>query len=365
MPSSTSGRRRTYSLVGVTSGALGAARRRRAGFILGHELGHFLFGNNRLDGLLSARPGQRRPDGAAAARREPVPALAEEGGDQRRSGRPARGRDFSASATALLKATFGLSEKNLNLDIEALLDQVDEIKGHPELMEEAFASHPLLPIRLKALDLFSRSEKAARHGFPVQGPALPRQELEDLVDELVRLTRRYPFRPVDRAIMRVVALGGALLLAADSDISDDEVKILVQILHGYFTDEPELEIVTDPAIAAERLPGAIALLNADGDATAKNFVLSRLTDIALADGALMDAESSVILDLAHQMGLPSRVAYAVVVGAAQAVGFRSDVKLNRMSEEVRRGLQSGFARGNLPQAPLPKTPEPEKAGVER
>ena len=198
----------------------------------------------------------------------------------------------------------------------------------------------------------------------MEGPALPGQELEDLVDNLVRLTRRYPFRPVDRAMMQVVALGGALLLGADSEISDEEVKILIQILHRFFTDEPELEIVTDPAIAAERLPEAIALLNTDGDATAKNFVLSRLTDIALADGALMDAESSVILDLAHQMGLPSRVAYAVVVGAAQAVGFRSDVKLNRMSEEVRRGLQSGFARGNLPQAPLPKTPEPEQAGVE-
>ncbi|RPJ60502.1 MAG: TerB family tellurite resistance protein [Acidobacteria bacterium] len=148
-----------------------------------------------------------------------------------------------------------------------------------------------------------------------------------------------------------------MLLGADGEISDEEVKILIQILHRFFTDEPELEIVTDPAVVAARLPEAVALLNADGDATSKNFVLSRLTDIALADGALMDAESAVILDLAHQMGLPSRVAYAVVVGAAQAVGFRSDVKLNRMSEEIRRGLQSGFARGHLPRtAGLPSAP---------
>ena len=161
---------------------------------------------------------------------------------------------------------------------------------------------------------------------------------------MIRLTRRYPYRPVERAMMQVVALGGALLLGADSEVNDDEVKILIQILHRFFTDEPDAEIVTDPAEATARLPQAIAVLNADGDATAKNFVLSRLTDIALADGALMDAESAIILDLAHQLGLPSRAAYSLVVGAAQAVGFRNDVKLNRMSEQIRRGLQAGFRR---------------------
>ncbi len=355
---------RAYSLIGVTSAALERLDDGELRFILGHELGHILFGNNRLDGLLSHN--------AENADLTVLPPLgeslflrwrkkAEISAD--RAGLLAAA-DFRASATALLKATFGLSEKNLNLDVEALVNQVDEIKGHPELMEEAFASHPLVPIRLKALDLFSRSEKAAHAGFPVTGPPLSGGDLEDLVDDLVRLTRRYPFRPVDRAMMQVVALGGALLLGADSEISDEEVKILIQILHRFFTDEPELEIVTDPAVAAARLPEAIALLNTDGDANAKNFVLSRLTDIALADGALMDAESAVILDLAHQMGLPSRVAYAVVVGAAQAVGFRSDVKLNRMSEEIRRGLQSGFARGHLPRTPVgvaaPAVPAPEQ-----
>jgi uncharacterized tellurite resistance protein B-like protein len=149
---------------------------------------------------------------------------------------------------------------------------------------------------------------------------------------------------VEQAMMEVVALGGALLLGADGEVNDDEVKILIQILHRFFTDEPEAVIVTDPAVASARLPEAMAVLNAEGDGAAKNFVLSRLTDIALADGALMDAESAVILDLAHQLGLPSKAAYSLVIGAAQAVGFRSDVKLNRLSEEVRRNLQVGFRR---------------------
>jgi hypothetical protein len=338
----------TFALIGVTSSALERLDDGELRFILGHELGHIQFGNNRLDGLLSTS--QDNPDITV------LPALgeslflrwrkkAEISSD--RAGVIASG-DFRSSATALLKATFGLSEKNLNLDVEALVSQVDEIKGHPELMEEAFASHPLLPIRLKAIELFCRSEKAGRSGFEAKGPLLSDGELEDAVDELIRLTRRYPYRPVDRAMMQILALGGALLLGTDGEINDDEVKILIQLLHRFFTDEPEAEIVTDPVVARARLPEAIAVLNADGDAAAKSFVLSRLTDIALADGALMDAESGMILDIAHQLGLPNRVAYGVVIGAAQAMGFRSDVKLNRMAEEIRRGLQAGFRRSASP-----------------
>jgi len=337
---------RTFSLIGVTSSALERLDDPELRFILGHELGHILFGNNRLDGLLSTN--KDTPDITV------LPAMgeslflrwrkkAEISAD--RAGLLAAG-DFRSSATALMKATFGLSEKNLNLDVEALVSQVDEIKGHPELMAETFASHPLLPIRLKALELFSRSAKAGRSGLEISGQQVADQSLEDQIDELIRLTRRYPFRPVERAMMQVVALGGTLLLGADKEVNDEEVKILVQILHRYFTDEPESEIATDPAAASARLPEAIALLNTEGDPTAKNFVLSRLTDIAIADGALMDAESAVILDLAHQLGVPNRVAYGVVIGAAQAVGFRSDVKLNRIAEAIRRSLQAGFARAN-------------------
>ena len=334
----------TYSFIGVTAAALERLDDGELRSILGHELGHILFGNNRLDALISTD--QVNPSITV------LPALGEslflrwrkkaEISADRVS--LLASRDLRSTATSLLKATFGLSEKNLNLDIEALLSQVDEIKGHPELMAETFAAHPLLPIRLKALELFSRSEKAKRSGFPAEGPLLKDEELENAVDELVSLTRRYPFKPLHQAMMRVVSLGGSLLLASDGDVSDEEVKILVQILHRWFTDEPEGEIVTDRQRIEEKLPGVIELVNKEGDAEDKAFILSRLAEVALADGALMDTESSVILHIAQQLQIPDKVAYRIMVGAAQAVGFRTDVKLNRMAEDIRRSLQRGLAR---------------------
>jgi uncharacterized tellurite resistance protein B-like protein len=334
----------TYSLIGVTARALEKLDDAELKSILAHELGHILFGNNRLAALISTD--------AENPSMTVLPPLGEslflrwrkkaEISADRVS--LIASRDFRATATSLLKATFGLSEKNLNLDVQALVSQVDEIKGHPELMEEAFASHPLLPIRLKAAELFSRSDKAKRAGFPLEGAGMSDAELEDSVDELVRLTRRYPFRPTHLAIMRVVAMAGALLLGADKDVADEEVKILVQILHRWFTDEPEDEIVTDQEQIKARLPEAIEVVKNEGDAEDRKFILSRLTDIALADGALMDAEAAVILDMAQKLEVPTKIAYAIMVGAAQSVGFKTDVKLNKMAEDLRRSLQIGMKK---------------------
>jgi len=332
----------TYSLIGVTAAALERLDDDELKSILGHELGHILFGNNRLAALISTD--------AANPSITVLPALGESLFLRWRkkaeisADRVAvlASRNFTGAAKALMRVTFGLSERNLNMDIEALIGQVDEIRGRPELIEETFASHPLLPIRLKAAELFSRSAKASRAGYPVAGEPLGDEALESAVDDLVRLTRRFPFLPMQQHVMRAVALAGALLLGADRDVSDEEVKILVQILHRWFTDEPETEIVTDRAVVVAQLPEMLALVKQEGRFEDKTFILSRLADVALADGALMDAESEVILDIARQLDVPAKAAYAIMVGAAQSTGFRTDIKLNRMAEDIRRSMTLGL-----------------------
>jgi Zn-dependent protease with chaperone function/uncharacterized tellurite resistance protein B-like protein len=342
---------KTHSLVGITAAALERLEDGELASVLGHELGHFLFKNNRLNALIS-----RDVNNPAAT---VLPSLgeslflrwrkkAEVSAD--RVGLLAC-RDLRAAARGLMKAAFGLSERNVTLNIDALLAQIDAIKGQPELMQATFASHPLLPIRLKALELFARSDKAARAGFPASAPVLTDDQLEGGVDELMRLTRRYPAKPLHQAIMKVVALAGVEVLSADGEISDHEIKILIEIIHHYFTDEPDQEILTDRREIERRLPEVIAKVNELGDANDKTFILSRLADVALADGALMDKEGSVILHLAEQLEVPGKTAFNILVGSAQAVGFKVDVKLNRVADELRRSLRVGL---NLTPSPKPR-----------
>ena len=332
-----------HSLVGVTSGALEMLEDGELGFVLGHELGHFLFENHRLNALINRD--QRRAEATVLPPMGESLFLrwrkkAEISAD--RLGLLACG-DFGSAAKGLLKATFGLSDRNLNLDIDGLLAQIDEIKGKPELMDANFASHPLLPIRLKALELFSRSQKAARNGCgPGGGPLVDDDTLADSIDDLMRLTNRFPPKPLGQAIMRAVALGGALVLSADRDISDYETKILIEILHRHFTDEPEKEIRTTGHEIEKGLAEAIRQVKELGDHDDKTFIVSRLADVALADGALMDEEGQVVLEIARRLEVPEKMTYNILIGAANLVGFRVDVKLNRVAEDLRKSLQIGF-----------------------
>ncbi len=329
---------KTHSLIGITAGALERLEDSEIKFILGHEMGHFLCGHNRLNAVFSMD--EQNPSATV------LPAFGESLFLRWRKKAEVSAdragllvcRDFHAAARSLLKVTFGLTEKNLNLEIDALVAQIDEISGSSEMIEEAFASHPLLPIRLKALELFAGSERAQRNGCEALPGTIPDTDLEDGVDRLVTLSRRSPSKPLDVAMMHALAMGGVLVLGADADVSDEEVKLLVKQLHSIFTDEPEDVIVTNRKEIEKRLPEYCATIREEGDDSSKQFLLSRLAEIALADGALMDNEADVIHEIAKSLEVPEKVAYAIIVGAAQSVGFRADAKLNRIAAQLRRSL---------------------------
>jgi uncharacterized tellurite resistance protein B-like protein len=314
-------------VIGITSGALEGLEDAEIASLLGHELGHFLFGHTRLLGLLN------RDERNSSITVLPYMGeclflkwrkKSEISAD--RLGFVASG-SFEASARALLKAGFGLSARNLNLDVDALLHQIETIKDKPEILEAAYRSHPLLPLRIKALHLFG---SVARTGSDGQSHLVDNE-----IDALFAWLRRYPRKPLHEAVMRVVAYAGMKLARVERDVDEEEIRTIIYVLHSYFTDEPDKELILDADERERRWREALAILQREADEEHLTFIISRLADIALADGKLLDAEAGLILEVAESIGLSSKRAYAIMVGAAQVVGFKVDSQMKEIARKVR------------------------------
>ena len=333
---------RNFFIIGITSAALEELEDLEIQFILGHELGHFLFEHNRMNYLINPNPNSQ---GVTL-----LPSMGESiflrwrkkcEISTDRIGLLACG-DFENSARAILKTAYGLTGKNLNLDVDSLLQQIDDLKEKPEALEVNYRSHPLMPLRLKVMQMFAESSifpRIVKGETDISDQEL--SELEDHTDQWVNWIKRYPRRPLDLAAMKLVTAAGLKLVMTEPDIMDEEIKVVIQILHKYFTDEPgEVinEIMQDIKNIEKIIGSSVNEISEKGDDRHKTFVISRLADIAIADGKLAKPEAGIIFDIAKDFGIQEKAAYSIVVGGMSAVGLKIDWKMNSLVREIKEQL---------------------------
>jgi hypothetical protein len=337
---------KNFFIIGITSAALEELEDLEIQFILGHELGHFLFEHNRMNYLINPNPGSQ---GVTL-----LPSMGENiflrwrkkcEISTDRIGLIACG-DFENAARAMLKTAYGLTGKNLNLDVDSLLQQIDALKEEPEALEVNYRSHPLMPLRLKVMQMFAESPIFAQ---VVKGKSdfsdKELNELEDQTDQWVNWIKRYPRRPLDLAAMKLVTAAGIKLVMTEAVIMDEEIKVIIQILHKYFADEPGeviQEIMQDTGKIDSLIRTNVKEISEKGDDRHKTFVLSRLADIAIADGKLAKPEAGIIFDIAKDFGIQEKAAYSIVVGGMSSVGLNIDWKMNSLVREIKAQLQKKY-----------------------
>ena len=337
---------KNFFIIGITSAALEELEDLEIQFILGHELGHFLFEHNRMNYLINPNPTSQ---GVTL-----LPSMGESiflrwrkkcEISTDRVGVLACG-DFENAARAMLKTAYGLTGKNLNLDVDSLLQQIDDLKEEPEALEINYRSHPLMPLRLKVMQMFAESSIFSQI---VDGkPDISEKELnalEDQTDQWVNWVKRYPRRPLEVAAMKLVTAAGLKLIMTETVIMDEEIKVIIQILHKYFTDEPgEVihEIMEDTENLDKLINTTVKEISENGDDRHKTFVLSRLSDIAIADGKLAKPEAGIIFDIAKTFGIQEKAAYSIVVGGMSSVGLNIDWKMNNLVREIKAQLQKKY-----------------------
>lgn len=286
-------------------------------FVLGHEIAHALFDHFSLTPEALQSDDRLAPE--ALARYYAWMRYAELSAD--RVGLLCC-EDPDAAVRAFFKLTSGLSEPRFSSQACESAQQWTEISG--ETMESAeadwFSTHPYSPLRLKAIDVFSRS-RTYHQLIGRSGGELGEAELEREVAAIMKLMD--PTFLDDRSdgsaeVRDFLALAGVAVATADGTVVDAEHDLVVGLVgpEGKLSDGASIEELGDEEferrmiVAAEKLCLKLSPVR-------RQKILEDLVAIALADQELAHEEVEVLGTAAVWLGVdPTFVEEAIARYAA-------------------------------------------------
>lgn len=305
-------------LCGFTSEALERLDAGELRFVLGHEIGHALLGhfNLSVSDLVAA-------DDVAPIQMVRLCAwmrYAELSAD--RVGLLCCD-DFDTAVRAFFKLTSGLTKQSYLGHARAHAEQLAAVTSAELGSSEAdwFATHPYSPLRVKALDLFARSE--TYHGLMGRsaadarfhrllgksGALLSEAELEREVSGLMKLMNP-SFLSDDLDVVvttrELIALAGMAVALADGQVTRDEREALGKLVgkRGIVDKAAEL-LALSPAEHQARLELVADRLSRHLSPLACRKVIEDLIVVALADRELLRAELDVVVGVAARLGVPA------------------------------------------------------------
>jgi uncharacterized tellurite resistance protein B-like protein len=207
-------------------------------------------------------------------------------------------KSLEAAAAVLFKVASGLTRIDRTAAVELLGHQydmlVDSTGRRNDSEDQLGQTHPLVPIRVHAMQLFEDSVH--------QGGSLAAETLESRVNEALGLMEiDYLGGSSDRAkaMRRLLFAAGIALADADGDVTDDEIEALETLL-----DDPVDHRMLDPKAIRAQLPEHVTrVVEAGATNVERRMVVRDLCVIALADGEAHRDELAILYEIAEGFGL--------------------------------------------------------------
>lgn len=267
-------------------------------FVMGHELGHHLFGHHDIPIGFIMR-GQSRPSPRLALTLTSWSRYAEISAD--RAGAYCS-NDLESVAHALFKLASGLSGSYAQFSLDEFLAQVDEMQleegkpGQGAPIEDWFLTHPFSPLRVKALQLFHESELLSSGGTSAN-------ELDLGVESLMSLMEpSYLEGKTDVAeAMRRVLFAAAIAVADATDgITEEEIEVFEK-LFGKASFSSKLDKAQLKAEVDDRIEQALEVTSIPQ----RMQIVRDLCLVCRADGRCADKEREVLCNIATALQVPT------------------------------------------------------------
>jgi hypothetical protein len=269
-------------------------------FVVGHELGHHLFGHHDIP-VGHILEGEERPAPELALKLFSWSRYAEISAD--RAG-AACAEDPDGVANALFRLASGLRTDLVHVRIDELATQVDDMQleladpsNRPE-MTDWFATHPFSPMRVKALKHFADSELSRPGGKPVDFLEAQVQALMSLMEPSYLDEKS----EIAETMRRLLFAGAIAVADASNGISKAEIAVFEKFFgEGSFSDRLDVaalrrELENRAADARQKVPP-----------TRRIQVLRDLCLVVRADGLVDAAGVEVLRNLAKSLEISTAV----------------------------------------------------------
>ena len=252
-------------------------------FVLGHELGHYVFQHHDIP-IGYILKGRVKPDPALVLKLFAWSRYAEISAD--RAGAVCS-RDLDAVAGSMFKLASGLTSPLIKVSMDDFLSQLEDMQaaddtpGRGAASQDWFSTHPFSPLRLQALKYAFESELLSGDGYSTA-------ELEARVEPLMGLMKQSYLEeqsPGAEAMRRVLFAGAIVIADTCGGISAAEREV-IESYFGPGALSPSLDLERLKATLDERLRDAVKQVGAARRAQ----VFRDLALVARADDEVSDAE---------------------------------------------------------------------------
>ncbi len=232
-------------------------------------------------------------------------------------------QDVRVASTAMFKIASGLSERWIAFDETAYSRHFDELSSMSEFVdiEDAARTHPLMPLRVKALIAFSKSELYAR-AFGKGQWSIPTSELERRVETMLSVldpdVSEFEGKDEKAAANQFIFDGALRVIAADGCISPDEVAWLQRFISDDLTTESLVKALSDEQFCKnlnQRLEVNAGILRNKLSDNGRANLFHLMCDVAVNAGGFPESELEALDELRQLLRISTDMAQLVLHSA--------------------------------------------------
>ena len=286
-------------IININSGLIDKVDDDELKFIVGHEIGHLISNNANIAQLLNFVFADQTETPLMMQHKIAVwDKLSELTAD--RFGFIACG-NLDKVLSCFFKMASGLSVERLNFDPKAFSIENEEILNYfKETGSGNLLSHPINPIRIKAVELFETSKlyKNLISGEELLTDTVLDDEISELIQSLMVISNS----PINYHRTKFIASAGLIVAGIDKAIEQEEYQRIIEELSAFTVFPKQIlnQMIEENKIQEFFEESVNALLQINPGE--KNMMLEYMINIIIADSEIVESELEFIFNFGVKLG---------------------------------------------------------------